>query len=372
MTNICFVGYDNYPVLNPDFGGSYIGGESVQQTLIAKVFSASGYDVSMVVKDHGQDDGIVVDGVKVWKTYRQNIGLPVVRFIHPRTTKLWMALKKSDADIYYQSCAGAQTGIVALFCKIHNRKFVFRIAHDTDCMPDEELITYKRDKIIYHYGLKRSDLVVAQSVQQQDLLLNNYKIDAPVINMAVETPPDNEPDRDIDVLWVNNIREFKQPELLVDLARMNPQLSFVMIGGKCTGSEALFEKILKDTAQIDNLDYKGFVPYHDVNNYYQRAKLFVNTSESEGFPNSFLQSWIRGTPVLSFFDPDGIIVRKGLGASPVDLQSMSDKVNELIQGGSEYTTISKTSREFTLKHYAAESVVTEYIRQFELAGIVEK
>ena len=54
---ICFVGLDNYPVLNPDCGGEYFGGESVQQTLLAKAFADLGYEVSMVVKDHGQAQG---------------------------------------------------------------------------------------------------------------------------------------------------------------------------------------------------------------------------------------------------------------------------------------------------------------------------
>jgi len=374
MKKICFVGNDNYPVLNPEYGNSYIGGESVQQTLLAKAFSGNSfnYDVSMIVLDHGQPDGEMVHAVKVWKSYAQSAGLPVVRFIYPRITGLWRALKKADADIYYQSCAGAQTGIVAYFCKKYGRKLVFRIAHDTDCIPGEELITYKRDKRIYQYGIKNADLVVAQSTQQQALLANNYTIESPVINMAVETPSATNLERDIDILWVNNIREFKRPELCVELARMNPQLNFVMIGGSCTGSEALFSRITKESKLVDNLDYKGFVPYHEVNNYYQRSKLFVNTSDSEGFPNSFLQAWIRGAPVISFFDPDGIIERERLGKSPENIHDMSDTINQLVTCGDDYKAMSDTARSFAFENYAAESVVSEYIRLFELAGIVEK
>ena len=240
---ICFVGYDNYPVLDPEYGSSYIGGESVQQTLIARAFVNKRFSVSMVVKDHGQQDGKLIDEIKVWKTFKQNEGLPLIRFIYPRATKLWAALRKADADIYYQSCAGVQTGIVALFCRIHERKMVFRIAHDTDCIPGEELIKYSRDRMLYQYGLKTADLVVAQSEHQQELLLKNYGIKAPVINMAVENPDNDAPEKDIDILWVNNIRPFKRPELIIELARRMPNRRFVMIGGSCNGYESLYEQI---------------------------------------------------------------------------------------------------------------------------------
>ncbi len=370
--SICFIGNDNYPVLDPEYGNSYIGGESVQQTLIAKAFVTHDYDVSMIVLDHGQPDGNVVDEITVWKTYRQEAGLPVIRFLYPRMTKLWQALKKADADIYYQSCAGAQTGIVAYFCKKHRKKMVFRIAHDTDCIPGEELITYKRDKKLYRYGLKNADFIVSQSEQQRLLLSDNYGIDAPIINMAVETPGDEAVTRDIDLLWVNNIREFKRPDLLVALAKKNPHLNIVMIGGSCAGSEALFETISNDAANVDNLDYKGFVPYHEVNNYYQRCKLFVNTSDTEGFPNSFLQSWIRGTPVISFFDPDGTIEREQIGVSPANLDDMSVVINSLIKGGDKYDEMSNKARDFAFKHYAAETVAGEYISQFPKFGVVDK
>ena len=76
---ICFVGLDNYPVINPDFGDSYIGGESVQQTLLARAFRDRGYDVTMVVKDIGQplaDE--VIDGIRLLKTFRQTDGLPIL------------------------------------------------------------------------------------------------------------------------------------------------------------------------------------------------------------------------------------------------------------------------------------------------------
>jgi glycosyltransferase involved in cell wall biosynthesis len=65
--------------------------------------------------------------------------------------------------------------------------------------------------------------------------------------------------------------------------------------------------------EIPNLELTGPVPYQKVNSYYARSRLLVNTSSMEGFPNSFLQAWIRGVPVISTFDPGNLIIREGLG-----------------------------------------------------------
>ncbi len=323
----------------------------------------------MAVKDMGQMDGEVIEGIQVWKTFRQDAGLPIVRFIHPRSTGLWGALKRADAEIYYQSCAGVATGIVAHFCRKYRRKFIFRIAHDTDCVPGEELIPYWRDRKIYQYGLKNADLVVAQSEQQQILLKRNYAIDSPLVNMVVQLPLADNHDRDIDILWVNNIRSFKRPELLPELARLLPQLKFVMIGGPCHGHEELFSRVRDEADVLANLEFMGFVPYEDVNTYYARARIFVNTSDSEGFPNSFLQAWVRGTPVFSFFDPDNIIKREGLGRAPAGLAEMASSISSMINDEEMLRSLSAHVTKFARDRHSAGSVCDRYQELFDSAAM---
>jgi glycosyltransferase involved in cell wall biosynthesis len=364
--SICFVGADNYPVLNPDYRNHYIGGESVQQTLLAREFVDLDYDVSMVVTDLGQRDAEVIDGIRVYKTFKPNAGIPVFRFIHPRFTSLWQALKRADADIYYQSCASVATGFVAGFCRRNARKFVFRVAHDTDLVPGQQLIPYWRDKKIYEYGLRRADLIINQSGQQQKLLSENYHLQGPELNMVVQLPgPVNEQGRDIDILWVNNLRPFKRPDLLLELAKRVPDQRVVMIGGPCHGHENLYDEIRQRAESIGNLDFKGYVPYQDVNDYYARSRIFVNTSDSEGFPNSFLQAWIRGTPVFSLFDPDGIIVREKLGYSPEGIDQMASEVSRLLQDQARLTEFSTHVARFARDHYSPRAVAVRYHELFK-------
>jgi hypothetical protein len=42
----------------------------------------------------------------------------------------------------------------------------------------------------------------------------------------------------------------------------------------------------------------------------------------EGFPNTYLQAWAHGTPVVAFHDPDGVIERLGVGRTTASLEEM--------------------------------------------------
>jgi hypothetical protein len=160
----------------------------------------------MVVADHGQADGARWQSIRAFKAFRPNAGIPVLRFIHPRWTGMWSALKRADADLYYTSCAGMQVGLIALFCWRHRRRFVFRAASDTDCDRSRLLLQYARDRWLYEQGLRRADAILVQSVSQQRNLAQSYGLQSRVAGMLVEAPlPTVE--RDIEVLWVSISRD---------------------------------------------------------------------------------------------------------------------------------------------------------------------
>src|SRR5207237_4985351 len=81
------------------------------------------------------------------------------------------------------------------------------------------------------------------------------------------------------------------------------------------GEQALYGEVRREAARRPNLVFHGRLSYHDASALYARARLLVNTSEVEGFPNSYLQAWINGVPVVSYLDPGGVIARNGLGAT---------------------------------------------------------
>ncbi|MGX1319364.1 glycosyltransferase involved in cell wall biosynthesis [Bradyrhizobium sp. USDA 377] len=366
---VCFVGLENLPVLAPEYNHHGIGGEEVQQTLLAKALVARGYQVSMLVGDYGQSDAAAWHGITTYKTYRADAGLPVLRFVYPRWTATWAALMRADADVYYTSSAGTRVGLVAMFCRRHGRGLVHRLAHDTDADPEKLLIRYTRDKKLYEYGLRRADSVLCQHAGQQRALLENYGLTSVVADMLVD-PPDRQLDRDqrdVEILWVSNLRDFKRPELAIELARRMSSRHIHMVGGPQPGYSELYSKIESAAKQLPNLTFRGRVPYHDVGDLYDRAKIFVNTSHTEGFPNSFLQSWRRGVPVVSFFDPDGLIKREGLGASPQSIDEMAYVADHLIADETEWRKASERCRSYMDRMHGDHVVLKPYVAAIEEA-----
>ena len=367
---ICFVGLENLPVLAPEFNHHGIGGEQVQHTLLAKSLAQRGYDISMVVYDYGQPDSATWDRVTTYKAYREQAGIPVLRFLYPRLTGVWSALQRADADVYYVSCAGMQLGLIAMFCRLHGRRVIFRVAHDADCDPQALLVRYWRDRKLYEYGLHQADAILVQSQQQQRALQHNYRLDSEMADMLVDFPATacHEEARLVDVLWVNNIREFKRPDTLLALARLLPRRRLQMIGGAQPGGQALYDEIRQQALALPNVMFEGRIPYHDMGSRYAGALVFVNTSDSEGFPNSFLQAWASGTPVVSFFDPDNIIWREGLGMAVRSLEAMASAVEALASDPLRWRETSERCIAYMQVRYREERVLAPYLKLLQPAA----
>jgi len=365
---ICFVGLGNLAVLAREYNMHGIGGEEVQHTLLARALTARGYEVSMVVMDYGQDDGAQWEGIKTFKTYRSEDGIPVLRFFHPRATGVWAALSRSKADIFYLSCASLRVGLTALFSRRHRRKLVFRIASDMDCEPQKLLIEYNywRDQRIYEYGLRRADAILAQSVHQQEAMQRNYGLASSVASMLVDQPREVATcgQRSIPVLWVSNIRQLKRPDLVLQLAKAAPETVVHMVGGSIADSADLFEETRRAAGELPNVRFHGQIAYHDVNDYFANARVFLNTSDIEGFPNSYLQAWARGTPVVAFFDPDGLIAREGLGVAVRSMDEMREAVLELTTNEEKWRAASARCVAFMRREFDEDRILAPYLDTF--------
>jgi len=362
---ICLVGLENLPVLAPGYDDCQIGGAQVQQTLLARALVRAGYDVSMVVADYGQPDGAVWDGIRTWKAYAPDAGVPVLRFVHPRWSGMYAALGKAGADVYFTTCAGMQVGLIGLFCRRRGRRFVFRAASDSDCDSAKLLVRHARDRWLYARGLRCADSILVQSKGQARSLALSYGLSGHLVGSFVERADPAPVRRDIDVLWVANIRHVKRPDRVLALAQALPHLAFHMVGGTLPGEEGLYDEIRRRAEKIDNVVFHGRLSYRATNALYSRARLLVNTSDVEGFPSSYLQAWACGVPTVAFFDPDGIIERERLGAGVITEADMRAEIARIGHDSRVWRRASRRCRDYIAREFNEDKILARYLEAFE-------
>lgn len=368
MRKICMVSLDSYRLLSGEGDLNYIGGETVQHVLLARAWRDLGHDVSMIVFDDGQGARRVVDGITTIAAHKRHAGIPGLKFFHPRASGLFAALMSADAEIYYQSPAGAYTGITAWYCRMTGRQFIFRVASDTDCEKEHHRLRFWRDRRLYDFGLKRADLIAVQTQVQARMLEENHALESSVVNMLVEPPRRSSAavEKDIDVLWLSNLRALKRPELVLELARQMPEVRFTLAGGAFpyAAGKTYFEDVRAAASRLPNVSMPGAIRYGETGAWFDRARIFLNTSSIEGFPNTFLQAWIRGVPVVSFFDPDGLVRRMQLGAVATTIDDMRESIRGMLDVEVYRENLGRRARDFALREFTS-AAASRYIELLE-------
>ena len=365
--HICFVAPFLWPVFSGDRRAQFVGGAEVQQSYLVREFVRRRYPVSMICMDYGQSDRSTVDGVTVYRMHAPNSGVPVVRFLYPRLTSLWSAMRRADADIYYQRTAGAGISFVAAFARSRHRLSVYAAASDSDFDPGLPSIRFGRDRMLFRWGLRNVSGIVVQSERQRQALARHYGREATVVSSCYGyTGRPSRPGGMI--LWVGTIRGIKRPELFIELARRCPHYRFRLVGGGARDEDGLFDRISREAATLPNLEMTGFVPFADVEKCFDDGSLLVNTSVAEGFPNTFLQAWSRGMPTVSFFDPDVRWKEHAVGEVVGSLDDMAKCVQSLMSDEERWRRASSLCREYCAVHHSVDRAVDAYEAMLDHLG----
>jgi glycosyltransferase involved in cell wall biosynthesis len=308
---VCIVSHAAWGAMTGGATG-HAGGVEYQTAATARWLAGHGFRVTLLVWNEGQEPDVTIDGVRVLSICRRDAGIPGLRFVHPRWTGLTRALAAADADVYYQNCGEYVTGQVALWCRARGRKFVFSVASDPDCDSRLPAMRSARERVLYRFGLRHADQVIVQTRQQQQMLKAGFGIDAVMLPMPCVAPaagPAARRDAPPRFVWVGRVSPEKQPEQLIDIATALPQYRFDLAG---PASDAWSRDVL-DRAGRAGIRVVGRVSRDDMRAVYDGAAALLCTSKFEGFPNTFLEAWSHGVPVISAVDPDGLIASRQLG-----------------------------------------------------------
>lgn len=234
---------------------------------------------------------------------------------------LYRALASIRPEIIYQRVGGAYTGICAAYAGRSGCRMVWHIASDADVVPQPvDLSTAGLrqgvERYLLRFGIRRAAAIVAQTQSQAEMLKRHHgrSPDAVVPNFHPSPASRSKKNGQFTVAWVANFKPVKRPEVFVRLAERlgSYRIRFVMAGR--IGSDLRTRRLIDRVSRLSQLEYVGELTQGAAERLLASSHLLVNTSQYEGFPNTFVQAWMRRTAVVSLtVDPDGVLVKRGLG-----------------------------------------------------------
>lgn len=365
---ICIVSPLCYPILAGLTNIESAGGSQTQVILIAKELAAQGWLISFLVGDYGQDsDFEVIDKFEVYKVFSVFKKPKIFQFV-----KNYIHLKRILQKIKPEICfTRGETGYlwpIINVCKRTNIKTVYSTAHVTDCMYNHFIDNRSNiGRKLYESSIPKVDNIITQSKDQQKLLRDSFNKESNVIyNCRYDLASSINSNKSDLFLWVGSIRKRKQPEVFIELAIRLPHLKFVMIGGSYEKERPYVKKIINMTNNISNLDYKGFVRDDFQKSFYSNVIAVINTSknEGEGFPNTFIESWSYGKPVVSLFvNPDNIINKHELGYVSGSFEKLVEDVKK-INEPSQFLRLGHNAKKYFLAGHDIKNIIYKYEEVF--------
>jgi glycosyltransferase involved in cell wall biosynthesis len=215
----------------------------------------------------------------------------------------------------------------------------------------------------HRYALDQADLIVAQTRFQQ-LCVADYGRPVELVRNPIDTQlPPGERIRPIDarthVLWVGRAdTNCKRADLCLQLAARCPAVPFVAVmNPHDPRTFAQLQAACPANARIvPRIDWQlGDYLYRD-------ARALLNTSESEGFPNAFLQAAKYGVPILSRrVNPDQALTDHRIGlVAEDDLERLAGWLGQLFAAPEQFTPLARAARRYVEAHHALEARVAEF------------
>lgn len=355
--SICFISRSAYPVFDPECKATFGGAETETYLLATELAKDSRFKVKLIAGDFGQRATKIVENVEIMKSYRASDIRPV------QIIKLFYQIVKSNSDWYYQASASGGSGLIAAYCQLKNRKFLYRTASEIECN-GKYIKLHRLEGIFYKYGITHASYIAAQNEYNQQDLANTHNLSSILIKSPFKLPSKPSSNRKY-ILWVARSNKLKQPEIFLDIVKALPKHRFVMICPKAN-SESVDYTLLQNAARLSNLTFIPNVEFTKIDRFFSEAKLFINTSTYEGFPITFIQALMHGCPVCSLnVNPDQFITKHNCGIyAEGDVSRLIDDINEVLKNHSLYSQLSKNAFNYAKKNHDLDTVVEKFKKIF--------
>ncbi len=249
-------------------------------------------------------------------------------------------LEKIQPDVIYTRFFSSWSGIASDYAQRNNCLHVWALASDSDVTRLQDRVPFLKslDRIENKWVSKAfqfANTILTQNNHQQDVLRSVYRKEGVLIRQSSATCPENKIVKSgtvLNVCWVANLKPIKQPDVFMELARRfasDSSITFTMIGRP----DGHYSKTASDASQsLSNFQYLGELSNDEVNERLCESHVLINTSQYEGFSNTFVQAWMRKTIVMSLnSDPDNLLSTQRIGFLLNSPDEMENKLRELLQ-----------------------------------------
>lgn len=348
-----------------------VGGATVEWYAWIKGFIANHHQVG-VLTFKGANRHVRTDPeFDLVETYDLDEGIPKLRWFTKRYPAIVRAVKRYEPDYLIQECAGYQTGILAHIAKKLQIPFIYRVANDMDADIRHKKVLSFSESLLYQYGLKHASFIICQNSYQHEQLRAKYPskkmfiIHNPFYAKKLPTIKKLE-DRKY-LAWIGLFQYQKNLPALLRVAQNLPELE-IRIAGIALNMNIDDEskRALEGLRQCSNVKFVGFVKRSAVIPFLSAAVALLNTSYYEGFSNSFLESFLAGTPVITTqsIDPDNIIGKYNLGRIALNYSTIPQLVHSLLADG-KYHQITMNCRNYVLKEHNPEILARKFISNLQ-------
>lgn len=369
--DVCIVGLKCYDLLVGAQTVRYLGGIETHLVALGHALRDLGLKVSFVTFDHGQPEELDVGGIRVLKSYPPKGGLPMIGLLYPRLPRLYRAMRRADASTYVFMGAGTEAwsvGTVKRWLPEPRRSYVLCLASDANVDPTLALLPTRRERWLYRRCLCSVDTIVSQTATQQQRLLAGFGRESTVLGNTI--PPKRQGEAKSEeflrtapprVLWLGRIVPVKRLEWLLDVAALCPEVQFDVVGS--ANRESRYSTELVERAEtLPNVTIWGRVDEETLLKLRRNALVLCCTSVLEGFPLTFIEAWSSGLPIVTSFDPDGVVAKQDVGIVADSPENLAAALRSLLEDRSALVNLSRRARAHYEAHHSPSSIGAGFAR----------
>jgi glycosyltransferase involved in cell wall biosynthesis len=110
---------------------------------------------------------------------------------------------------------------------------------------------------------------------------------------------------------------------------------------------------------VSNVEFISGVPFFEIDKYFSNAKIFVNTSKYEGFPNTFVQASMHGVPIISLnVNPDRILNEYSIGFFALNNPDrLKNDLELLLNNHEQYYKYSENAYNYAKEKHSIDAIV---------------